>query len=341
VNQGALLIFPEGLSLTEKKLKPLKTGAARIAIGAVMDADFLLEVEIVPIGLNYSDPHTFRSDLFVNVGKPILVNDFIDPSIVGDKELEIEAARRLTEALEIELQSCILHVESSDEELLLAKLEAVFSTEVHAQLQISFTNQAGEFKIQKDFIDAIQQTKTNSPILFDEIEHQVDDYLKQLSKLDLSDKDIRDLEKRAQQRKIIPLILGSPFFALGWLNNYIPYKGVGMISSRIKLHANFTGSIILAVGLFTFLIWYGLISFVLGYFILGWPAVFYPILMYISGVYALLYATGIAYSLKRKKLRFLIRSNHELVAELKQKRAKIISVLLGMQAEYMQPKNNQ
>lgn len=335
LNQGALLIFPEGLSLTEKKLKPLKTGAARIAIGAVIDADFLLKVEIVPIGLNYSDPHTFRSDLFVNVGKPIFVNDFIDRSIVGDKELEIEAARRLTEALEIELQSCILHMESSDEELLLAKLEAVFSPEVHAQLNISYTNQAGEFKIQKDFIDAIQLTKTNSPTLFQEIEDKVDVYLNQLARIGLSDKDIRDVEKRSQKREFLPLILGSPLFIFGLLNNYIPYKGVGMISRRIKLNANFTGSIILAVGLFTFLSWYGLISFILGYFVLGWPAIFYPILMYISGVYALLYKTGISHSLKRKKLRFLMRSNVELIETLKQKRAEIIAVLLAMQSDYM------
>lgn len=108
-----------------------------------------------------------------------------------------------------------------------------------------------------------------------------------------------------------------------------------MISRRIKLHANFTGSIILAVGLFTFLIWYGLISFILGYFVLGWPAIFYPILMYISGVYALLYKTGISHSLKRKKLRFLMRSNVELIETLKQNRAEIIAVLLTMQADYM------
>jgi hypothetical protein len=57
--------------------------------------------------------------------------------------------------------------------------------------------------------------------------------------------------------------------------------------------------------------------------------------MYISGVYALLYKTGISQSLKRKKLRFLMRSNVELIETLKQKRAEIIAVLLAMQSDYM------
>ncbi|MDA7803783.1 1-acyl-sn-glycerol-3-phosphate acyltransferase [Crocinitomix sp.] len=70
--RGALLVFPEGVSLTEKKLKPLKTGTVRIAIGAETLENFKLGVPIIPVGLNYSDPHSFRSDLFVKISAPDL-----------------------------------------------------------------------------------------------------------------------------------------------------------------------------------------------------------------------------------------------------------------------------
>jgi 1-acyl-sn-glycerol-3-phosphate acyltransferase len=33
-NNGAILIFPEGISLTNRQLRKIKTGAARIALGA-------------------------------------------------------------------------------------------------------------------------------------------------------------------------------------------------------------------------------------------------------------------------------------------------------------------
>ena len=66
---GSILIFPEGISITQKRLSPLKTGTARMVIGAEQRSD--IKVQIVPIGLNYTDPHTFQTELFVRIGKPI------------------------------------------------------------------------------------------------------------------------------------------------------------------------------------------------------------------------------------------------------------------------------
>ena len=41
---GCILIFPEGISLTERKLKEIKTGAARMALGAEARNNFSLGV---------------------------------------------------------------------------------------------------------------------------------------------------------------------------------------------------------------------------------------------------------------------------------------------------------
>jgi len=45
---GAIIIFPEGLSKTERRLRPIKTGAARITLGAEAQNDFKLGCTIVP-----------------------------------------------------------------------------------------------------------------------------------------------------------------------------------------------------------------------------------------------------------------------------------------------------
>lgn len=49
---GAILMFPEGTSITERKLRPIKTGAARIVLGAEARNDFKLGIQIFNIGLN-------------------------------------------------------------------------------------------------------------------------------------------------------------------------------------------------------------------------------------------------------------------------------------------------
>src|SRR5918911_3612689 len=53
---GAIAIFPEGTTHSDPRLRELKTGAARIALGASLP-----RVVIVPVGLYYTAKQTFRS----------------------------------------------------------------------------------------------------------------------------------------------------------------------------------------------------------------------------------------------------------------------------------------
>jgi glycerol-3-phosphate O-acyltransferase/dihydroxyacetone phosphate acyltransferase len=65
---GAIAIFPEGTTHSDPRLKQLKTGAARIALGAAMP-----RIVIVPTGLFYTSKATFRSSAAVYFGAPIEV----------------------------------------------------------------------------------------------------------------------------------------------------------------------------------------------------------------------------------------------------------------------------
>src|ERR1700682_1817684 len=64
---GSIAIFPEGTTHSDPKLRELKTGAARIALGAG------IEVDIIPTGLYYTEKKTFRSSALVYFGSPIHV----------------------------------------------------------------------------------------------------------------------------------------------------------------------------------------------------------------------------------------------------------------------------
>ena len=66
-------IFPEGVSHAEAHLVKLKTGAARIALSAV--ARGCEDVYIVPCGLNYIHRHRFRSQVLIEYGRPIAIDE--------------------------------------------------------------------------------------------------------------------------------------------------------------------------------------------------------------------------------------------------------------------------
>ena len=72
----AVLIFPEGISLGLRKLMPVKTGAARIALQTEAEEDFNVGLSVQPIGITYSDFHRFKSSVTIVVGKPIQIKDY-------------------------------------------------------------------------------------------------------------------------------------------------------------------------------------------------------------------------------------------------------------------------
>src|SRR2546427_638345 len=70
---AAIAIFPEGQSHSDPKLRPLKTGAARIAFGAAAGLAQSSPMRIVPAGLYYRAKRTFRSAALLHFGEPFVV----------------------------------------------------------------------------------------------------------------------------------------------------------------------------------------------------------------------------------------------------------------------------
>jgi 1-acyl-sn-glycerol-3-phosphate acyltransferase len=91
-NNGVLLIFPEGNSEQERKLRKIKTGAARIALGTAKENNYNLNVKIIPVGLNYTKSSQFRSILFIEFGTAIETDKYIE----NFKIEELQATKALT-----------------------------------------------------------------------------------------------------------------------------------------------------------------------------------------------------------------------------------------------------
>ena len=66
-------IFPEGTVPEEERLQPLRTGAARMALGAPDNG--VDDLEILPIGITYLDKSASRSRALVGIGETLRVED--------------------------------------------------------------------------------------------------------------------------------------------------------------------------------------------------------------------------------------------------------------------------
>src|SRR5512146_2299818 len=78
----------------------MKTGAARIALGAEAAASFRLGLRIVPVGLQYEEKETFRSNVSVWFGEPHEVSDLAERYAISPADAVAEETRRLGVALQ-------------------------------------------------------------------------------------------------------------------------------------------------------------------------------------------------------------------------------------------------
>ncbi len=92
-------IFPEGVTHDRPQLSPVKTGAARIALGARGEgAEGLV---ILPIGLTFTDKVALRGEVLVTVGTPI----HLDAEVAaGIDEHDTATVERLTAEVERRLR---------------------------------------------------------------------------------------------------------------------------------------------------------------------------------------------------------------------------------------------
>lgn len=97
-------VFPEGVSHNESQLMELKTGTARIAL-AVADRGKRY-AKVVPCGLNYIHRHRFRSQVMLEFGEPIVVDEAWAERYRREPEI---AVRELTEVLSESLKSVTLN----------------------------------------------------------------------------------------------------------------------------------------------------------------------------------------------------------------------------------------
>ena len=104
-----LLIFAEGFTddVFIRRLKPIKKGAVRIGFTALEECNWEEDIYIAAIGLNYSDPSRFGSDVLIKNSQPIHLN----PYKLKYLENPAKVISELTQDVEVLLKSQITNLE--------------------------------------------------------------------------------------------------------------------------------------------------------------------------------------------------------------------------------------
>ena len=245
---GTLYIAPQGGSEWKRRLDPIKSGTARIALSAENKNDFELGLTIVPVGLNYENPSNYRSKLFINVGSPIKVSDY---------EMEYHqhnfgAARKLTDDLEEAMKNLIIDTVDEEEDLLIRRLEAIQQNENPLPFEKIFYRT-------KKLLDSLREKKEKSLATFSMLKNLVTNYYATLEKQTLNDRAVKKNISPSQKiTHSLLLLVGLPFFLYGWLNNLVAHFIPGWLVKKINTWAVYTSTIKVLGALIVFPLIYGL-----------------------------------------------------------------------------------
>lgn len=132
-NNGAFVIFPEGTSSEGRKLLPIKTGAARIAIQS--------GVKIQPVSITYFEPQEFRSYVTVTYHVPIDVKQFNGQVREVTLELEnrlkktdIELSDRTDDKILLKVAKIFVKANSFDDQAMLKRIATNLKEEKKKEL---------------------------------------------------------------------------------------------------------------------------------------------------------------------------------------------------------------
>ncbi|MGH7466185.1 MAG: 1-acyl-sn-glycerol-3-phosphate acyltransferase, partial [Longimicrobiales bacterium] len=121
----AVQIYPEGKSHSDPSLAPMRTGAARIALGAELASGWALGLKIVPVGLTYQRKNRFRGRVLAAIGEPFGIADMRELHASDD----VAAVRLLTDRIAARLVALTLNVAEQHDAELIDTAERLYARE--------------------------------------------------------------------------------------------------------------------------------------------------------------------------------------------------------------------
>ena len=284
---GTLAICPEGVSHSDTKLRPLKTGAARIALGVVAE-DAGLDLRIIPAGLYYTAKTAFRSAALLRFGEPVRV-ERVAPG--ADGEPPAEAVRALSARIERALRDVTLNAEHEQALAISKRAERIFSAAAttatstaaaatrDAGAQADAQSLAREVELQRRFLAGYAFHFERSPERLAALEARIHRYEEQLRQagVDLEDLSAPAATPAAVLRyfitRVLPVLYWFPLALFGIAVHYPAYKLVGAIAVAVARRSDdIVSTIKLIAAMLLFPLTWGTVAGVFLY-LLGWPGV--------------------------------------------------------------------
>lgn len=227
-----IMIFPEGRTVLEKRLRPLQRGLVRIAFGTLGRYPELEDLYIVPVGVNFTDGERPRGKVMINFGEPLSARSFYKTgtAVEGDQ---------LLEALAQAMTQNIIIVEDPADDVLAEQLLTLDRSERKEKLFPMVEDAADCLWREKNIANRINSMPAEEKTT---LKTQTEAYFKALKVAQTNDKSVAKPGSTqlgvGHLLGLIPAYLGYIFgFLPAQLGRYIPHKQVRRMEYKMPVWA--------------------------------------------------------------------------------------------------------
>jgi glycerol-3-phosphate O-acyltransferase/dihydroxyacetone phosphate acyltransferase len=249
--EGAwLAVFPEGTSHSDPQLRPLKTGAARIALSAAAGPDGPEAPQIVPVGLAYESKVIFRSGVQVVFGRPLSPA----PHLSAWQHDDHAAADALTSEIRQALDAVVLQAETTDLLAGIAQVAAWTADDPATAASPRHREQRA-----RQLLRAYQQMREREPARVERIVQTARDYARWLQHLGVRDPWALEIPRVTVGQLLVSaarLVLTAPLALVGAALGWLPYRAAAPVAARVTEESDVLGTVKLMAGaLFVAVAW--------------------------------------------------------------------------------------
>jgi glycerol-3-phosphate O-acyltransferase/dihydroxyacetone phosphate acyltransferase len=319
IASGALCLFPEGKSHNEPMLQPLKTGLARIVLGAERKQPGL-GVRIVPVGLTFDEKESFRSRALVQVGEPI------DPSpeVELDRTDNPAAVRALTARVDQGLKEVTVNYPSWEAAWLIGRAAELFG---RAELDMPRSRRLAErFAVHRAFVEGYHELCRRYPDRVRAVEDAVREYDHLLRAFRLKDEHVASAYPpqpvvRFVVRALLRLLVHLPLAIVGTVLNVLPFYLVRAAAWIVRRSPDQVATYKVFGGLFLYpLTWIVESILAVRWTGSGWLAALTFLAGPLTGYAALLFHEQSRLFWRESKAYLILKTRKRLATELKERR---------------------
>jgi 1-acyl-sn-glycerol-3-phosphate acyltransferase len=235
------VIFAEGSHSSYRRLRSFKKGFARIGFEALKRNNGELDVQIVPVGVEYRQFTKMNQEVTQTFGKAIPLKDFWE-----EYQRDQDAAlNNLKKAVYKSLQDILIHIPTEEYYEEVESLRNITRPWLYAFQGLKAPGLHEKMVAEKKMITAQTAMEKEQPEQMKSFAQKISNYQESLDKNNFRN---HLIQKGPRSRfsmilQVLLMVILSPIYLLGVITSYIPYKLPVLISKKLFKDFMFHGAV--------------------------------------------------------------------------------------------------